>query len=263
MNRLKLYDLSKEELLQVYPEILNHPLFHTYTRYILEDEYPQIYVSEIDHPKVVVILTPPAYMLYGDVTDFDVTDFLENIPNNYYFIAHHESWAIKLKEFFGRHLHVYPRTLFDSSSVTYESIQQFKKELPEDVSIKLITKEETDNIDMLIGDLIHPYFQHHDFFKHGFGYGLFEDHKMIGFCATNFPLFTEEAEVYVRVDFNSDPKHRGQGFATQLSVCFLEECFGRNLTPIWDSANEVSENLAKKLGFVPKIKWEMYHLFEK
>lgn len=90
---------------------------------------------------------------------------------------------------------------------------------------------------------------------------LIGDGEIISFTASNFPIRNQVLEDYIRVDYNDDPRHRHQGFGSQLSVALLDNCLNNGLDPQWDAAtNDISVHLALKLGYSLCHEWKMYHL---
>jgi len=253
------YPLLKEKILK------DSPYFYLTVLYVLEDEKTNFIVDDSNNPKIFFIDYHPFISFYGDVSNGIPAEIMnalnDRLRNDRAFIVcQHPSWEKFLKEKFGEKLMTFPRVLFDSSKLSLDHINSLKKELPTGYEILPLTKLDPVRDEMIISDLTSKFFEKKDFSEYGFGYGLYSDDKMIGFCCSNFPVVCDEVEVYVRVDFNDDPSHRSKGFATQLAVRFLAEAYKRNLTPVWDAANDISCKLAEKLGFVADKKWAMYYI---
>jgi len=217
-----------------------------------------LYADNTQTPTVMMIYDNPACILYGDITDADVSEFIAKIPEHTYIVGQHPSWNPILKSHLPN-INIYPRNLFDASTLSKDHLVQMMTKLPEGYEIRQINTVTIPNDQMIQEDLLNRFFDKSDFAHSGFGFGLYYNNDMIGFIATNYPVVSDEAEVYVRVDYNSQPIHRHKGFGLQLSIYFLLECFKRGYVPIWDSANDISAQLALKLGFVLKEAWEMFY----
>ncbi len=113
---------------------------------------------------------------------------------------------------------------------------------------------------MLSQDLLCKFFTAADFIQQGAGFCLLDNGKIIGFAAANYPIRNQVLEVYIRVDYNDDPRHRQKGLGTQLAVALLEDCLEHGLEPHWDAANDISVRMALKLGYTLHHNWKMYHL---
>ncbi|MBN2604543.1 MAG: GNAT family N-acetyltransferase, partial [Bacilli bacterium] len=113
-------------------------------------------------------------------------------------------------------------------------------------------------------DVISRFFQKSDFLKEGFGFVLLDDRDIAqGFALTNYPITSNEVELYFRVGYDSFEKYRNQGIGTLLCTYFIEEALKRGFVPIWDSAHETSAHIARKLGYVDSHKWKMHHIHSK
>ncbi|HPG92320.1 MAG TPA: GNAT family N-acetyltransferase [Clostridia bacterium] len=240
--------------------------FYLTVLHVIDDERTNFIVDDAANPNIFYITYHPFVAFYGDVSKGVPDDIMNSIiermrKDRTFIVCQHPSWESALKEKFGEKLMGFPRTFFDASALSIEHLTSLKKEMPAGYEILPLTKIDPVRDQMIYVDLTSKYFDKKDFSEYGFGYGLYYDNKMIGFCCSNFPVVRDdEVEVYVRVDFNDDPVHRHKGFATQLAVRFLLESLKRNLTPIWDAANDISANLAEKLGYVVDKKWTMYYI---
>jgi len=234
--------------------------FHLYVLSVIDDSETTILLDNEENPEVIALFHHPAVLLYGNGLHPFHDVILRQIENHTYIVCEDYSWELFLKERYQNQLTHYPRMLFESSLLSVQHLLSMKKELPDGFQILPLTQASLESDTMIIDDLIDRFYSGSPFLKNGFGFGLYYHSTMIGFIAPNYPIVSNEVEVYVRVDYNSDPSHRHQGFGHQLAICFLVECLKRKLTPIWDSANEISSKLAKKLGFIPMRDWNMYYL---
>ncbi len=114
---------------------------------------------------------------------------------------------------------------------------------------------------MIYDDVISRFFTVSDFMTNGFGFALVDERERCrGFALTNYPIVGNEVELYFRVGYDFDAQDRLHGYGTTLCTYFIEEALKRGYVPIWDSANEVSAHIARKLGYVEAKRWLMYHI---
>ena len=235
--------------------------FTNYIQYAFEFLTPEIWVDTEIEPTLASFYTPPAYFLWGDPDTKDVTPLLELILADRWLVPSSEQWERHLVAYFGEKLQAYPRTSFDASSLSLEHLRSLKTELPAGLRIVPIEAfHVNDQQGMLSQDLLSKFFTLADFLQQGAGFCLLEDEKIIGFAAANYPIRNNVLEVYIRVDYNDDPRHRQKGLGTQLSIALLEYCLENGLEPQWDAANDISMRLALKLGYAPRRSWKMYHV---
>jgi GNAT superfamily N-acetyltransferase len=235
--------------------------FTNYINFAIEFFTPEIWVDDEVQPTLACFYTAPAYFLWGDPDAKNVAPLLEIIPQDSWLVPSSEKWDRHLVAYFGERLITHPRTSFDASSLNLEHLRSLKIELP--AGLRLVPIDETlinDQEGMLYQDLLCKFFAAADFLQQGAGFCLLEGEEIIGFAAANYPIRNQVLEVYIRVDYNDDPRHRHQGLGTQLSAALLEYCLKNGLDPQWDAANDISIHLALKLGYTLRLAWKMYHL---
>lgn len=233
--------------------------FTNYIHFAFEFLTPEIWVDNEREPTLACFYTPPAYFLWGDPDTQDVTPLLEMILAGSWLVPSSEKWERHLVAHFGESLIAHPRASFDASTLSLEFLRSLKTELP--AGLRLVPIDEThvnDQEGMLYQDLLSKFFTSANFLQQGAGFCLLEEDKIIGFAAANYPIRNNILEVYIRVDYNDDPRHRQKGLGTQLSVALLEYCLENGLEPQWDAANDISVHLALKLGYTLHRRWKMY-----
>ncbi len=67
----------------------------------------------------------------------------------------------------------------------------------------------------------------------------------------------------VEVDVQTLAEYRGQGFATIVTAKLIEYCLERGIEPHWDAMNELSADLALKIGYTNPEPYRCYHWREK
>ncbi len=237
--------------------------FSNYINFAIEFFTPEIWVDDKAQPTLACFYTAPAWFLWGDPDTKDVAPLLEMLPADSWLVPSSDRWDRPLTAYFGEKLITHQRASFDSASLSLEHLRRLKSEVPAGLSIVPIDETHiNDQEDMLYQDLLCKFFTAADFLQQGAGFCLLENEKIVGFAAANYPIRNQVLEVYIRVDYNDDPRHRQKGLGTQLGVALLEYCLENGLDPHWDAANDVSVRLALKLGYTPAHNWKMYHLQE-
>jgi GNAT superfamily N-acetyltransferase len=235
--------------------------FSNYIHYAIEFQSPEIWVDDEAQPTLACFYTAPAWFLWGDPDARDATPLLELLPADGWLIPSTEKWHRSLTAHFGERLTTHPRASFDSASLNLAHLRRLKSDLP--AGLRIVPIDEThvnDQDGMLYQDLLSKFFTAANFIQQGAGFCLLDNGKIVGFAAANYPIRNQVLEVYIRVDYNDDPRHRQKGLGTQLGVALLEYCLEHGLDPQWDAANDISVRLALKLGYTPAHNWKMHHL---
>lgn len=235
--------------------------FSNYINFAFEFTSYEIWVDEKDNPTLACCYTAPAYFLWGDPENRGISPLFELFSDDCWIVPANEKWDQPLKSYFGDKLTTHQRTSFHSTTLDLAQLNGMKRKLPAGIQIEPININHINDLNgMLYQDLLQRFFSQVDFLQQGAGFCLMEDEKIIGFAAANYPIRNKILEVYIRVDYNNNPIHRQKGFGTQLAVSLLEYCLENGLNPQWDAANDISVNLALRLGYTLHHHWKMYHL---
>ena len=234
--------------------------FNNFLKYALRDLHPQVFVDNEEKLNCVILYSNPAYFIIGE-PNFEHT-------NNFFKLFHHDSWIVTQSEHWKQVIEGYykdqvvthPRVLFNSNSLNINHILKQRKELPLELSIVPIEKKHIES-GMIYDDVIRRFFTISDFLENGFGFALVgQEGHCEGFSLTNYPVIGKDIELYFRVGYDSYPDYRSKGLGTNLCTYFIEEALKRGYNPVWDSANDTSSHIAKKLGYVVEKEWSMFHI---
>ncbi len=243
-----------------YPLFDAYPVFHNFIKYACQDLSPAIYVDQIHEPSCLVLYAFPAYFILGKPNPSYVESVCQLIQSDAWVITADTSWDTVFNDYYKNNIQTHARIQFDSSQLNLEHILSLRKPLPPNLSVVPINETHISN-GMIYDDVISRFFTQSSFKDHGYGFALVDEHNdPKGFALTNYPIIGQEIELYFRVGYNYDVQNRNQGIGTTLCTYFIEETLKRGLIPIWDSANEVSAHIARKLGFIEMIHWSMYHI---
>lgn len=74
--------------------------------------------------------------------------------------------------------------------------------------------------------------------------------------AYSFVPYTEEI---LEIQIDTDPDYQQQGLATIAAAKLIEFCLSKKIKPNWSAANQISERLARKLGYSNPIDFKIYY----
>ncbi len=253
-------ELTKEESKKYYQGFLDFPHFHRFIDFIITDHSPVCYVDKTNESDFAIMHFPPAYFLKGLPSLANCQKLKSLISGRAYIIPESDDWHQSMIETFEDRITIHKRTLFSSKSLSKTHLESLIFALPDDLKIVPISQEHLKEDSIVYQDVISRFYTVRSFSDYGAGFVLVKKNQVLGFALANHPFDTDELELYFRVGFDSDPKYRKKGYGTLLCVYFLLWCLDHSITPVWDSAHEVSANIARKLGFTELENWNMYEL---
>jgi GNAT superfamily N-acetyltransferase len=250
----------KKNLEYYYHLFDTYDVFHNFIKYAVRDLSPQIFVDNQENPRCLVLYSNPAYFILGEPDETYNKDVCSLFHKNAWVIASTSAWKQVIEEIFKAGVITHPRVFFDSKNLNLDHILSHRKPLPQGLSIEPIGKKHIE-VGMIFDDVVSRFFVESDFMTEGFGFALVDDHgTCLGFSLTNYPMVENEIELYFRVGYDSCPEYRSKGMGTTLCTYFIEEALKRGYDPVWDSANDTSTHIAKKLGYMTKKTWNMFHI---
>lgn len=250
----------KENLKNYYQLFKSYEVFQNFIKYATRDLTPQIFVEKHENPQCIIFYSNPAFFILGEPDERYNKDVFSLFREDSWIVASSNAWKQAIEEHFKDGVVTHPRIQFSSNSLNLKHVMSQRKSIPQGLSIVPIEKKHmTDS--MIYNDVISRFFTQSDFLTNGFGFALVDDQgECQGFSLTNYPIVGHEIELYFRVGYESYQDHRLQGLGTTLCTYFIEESFKRGYVPIWDSANDISTHIAKKLGYKEEKAWFMYHI---
>ncbi|HAQ56956.1 MAG TPA: hypothetical protein DCR44_06135 [Acholeplasmatales bacterium] len=250
----------KERFSSYYRMFDSYDVFQNFLKYAIRDLAPRIFVDAVDHPHCVVLQSYPAYFLLGEPEETDASDVFALFHANSWIVASSNAWRQPIEDHFKESVVTHPRVLFRSDALAIDRVLSQRNSLPAGLSIVPIEPKHLAD-GMIEDDVVSRFFTVSDFMTCGFGFALVDGGgACLGFCLTNYPIVGTEVELYVRVEYDSDAKHRLHGIGTTLCTHFIEESLKRGYVPVWDAANDISAHIAKKLGYEVAKDWFMYHV---
>lgn len=234
--------------------------FNNFLKYAIRDHRPQIFVDDEETFNCAILYSKPAYFIIGEPSVENIEDVFSLFHKDSWVIAQSEHWKQALEAYYKDHVVAHPRVLFNSNSLNMDHIIKQRQEIPSGLSIVPIEKKHIES-GIIYDDVIRRFFTKSDFLESGFGFALVnQDGKCEGFSLTNYPVIGKDIELYFRVGYDTYPDYRSKGLGTNLCTYFIEEALRRGYNPVWDSANDVSSHIAKKLGYIAEKEWFMYHI---
>ncbi|MBU1093920.1 MAG: GNAT family N-acetyltransferase [Firmicutes bacterium] len=252
----------KKNLEKYYQLFDTYDVFDNFIKYAVKDLKPQIYVDQKENPNCVVFYSSPAYFILGEPNEKYSTNVLGLFSKDSWIIASSNAWKKVINEHFLDAVQTHKRILFNSKSLDINNVLKQRMELPKGFSIQPIEKKHISE-GMIYDDVISRFFTKSDFLIHGYGFTLIDnDETCHGFALTNYPIIGKDVELYFRVGYDHYPDFRLKGLGTTLCTYFIEESLQRGYNPVWDSANDISSHIAKKLGYIEEKEWYMYHVLK-
>jgi len=249
----------KNNLVEYYQLFRSYEVFQNYIKYAIRDLSPQIFVEKEENPQCIVFYSYPAFFIFGEPSKQYNENVFSLFTKDSWIIASSNAWKQAIQDHFKDDVQIHPRVQFSSSSLKLDYIRSQRRNIPTGLSIVPIEAKHLTK-GMIYDDVITKFYTQSDFLSNGFGFALINDQGVChGFSLTNYPIVGHEIELYVRVGYESYQHNRLQGMGTTLCTYFIEEALKRGYVPIWDSANDISTHIAKKLGYKEEKVWFMYH----
>lgn len=215
---------------------------------MIEGNVGDIYVDDIEEPSVALLHNKIIQIICGNPKAEAITELLKLIPK-IAVIQHPKdnNWIELLQSFFKDKLQYQNRTKFSSQDLNLEQIRSLKTPIPDgftivELSESIINRFDehlTSQYEMFYGSIA-------NFISKGFGFcALDAKGEIASLAACANPLYNNEFEI----DISTNPNYRRMGLATITCAYLIEYSLLNGFIPHWDAANEISTNLALKLGY--------------
>ena len=162
------------------------------------------------------------------------------------FYPDNASWLLKTDEILqGKFPLAINRQLFKFNK---EKFRKLKFSFNDSIQIKRMDKNTLNDLDdAILDDIQMSWISLKRFLKKGVGFILLKDDELISSCHSCFAdghSFETSVKTY-------DEKFRRKGYATAVTVKYIEYCLEIDIEPKWEcwEGNEASVRLAEKLGF--------------
>lgn len=221
---------------------------------IIEDQMGDVFVDSVENPQLFLAEQGQFFCyLAGNLNTDSARDFVSKTPGGRLLMAGSDGWGNALSAVFSERLMPIKRYSFSSDSLSLDHLNQLTANNPHTPNVKRVdvalANMKSDYID--IGAFESP----EDFVERGIGFCMTNDNKIIG--AAYASLACSNA---IEISIVVNPDYQKQGIATALACQLLLWCLERQIEPHWDAANEVSCELAEKLGYTHKTEYRAYYL---
>ncbi len=230
------------------------PALRTCVASVLEGRCGRLLASPGGHG-TAWIEAPPFLFPVGDVEGPVAEAFFESVGAAGGVVVGAGRWLVEIeRRWAGRTLRA-PRTPYSAEGLDVGHLQSLATIADEDTEIVRMDEElariavaEIDH------DLVFPasFSDPKAFAAGGIGFCVLLHGKPVS-AATSAFISSDAIEVQV----NTHPGHRSRGLATRASAALLAWCLEHGLTPGWDTGDDASRQLARRLGYRELPGYEM------
>lgn len=191
----------------------------------------------------------------GNVEGSVAEAFLESVGEAGGVVVGTERWLVEIERHCaGRTLRT-PRTPYSAEGLDVGHLQSLATRADEDTEIVRMDEELARlAVTEIDPDLVFPgsFSEPRAFAADGVGFCVLRQGRPVS-AATSAFVSSDAIEVQV----NTHPGHRNCGLATKASAALLTWCLEHGLTPGWDTGDEASRQLARRLGYRELPGYEM------
>ncbi|MFQ6088011.1 MAG: GNAT family N-acetyltransferase [Candidatus Methanofastidiosia archaeon] len=222
---------------------------------VLEGHFGTAYADSDSQPSVARLDSGAFTLLGGDSESPQVLELLSLAPIHYV-TPESKKWRELLKEF-GDHITRLTFTEFHATSLNIQHLKEIIGLLPQGFILKRVDIEIAQ---CLTTELNNEYFFENfhsidDFITCGIGYCILYQERVVS-AATSMAMCNDaiDIEIETSTDF------RGKSLGSFVGAKLVLYCLENNIEPKWLAANEISEQLALKLGYTKGKKYETYKI---
>ena len=218
-------------------------------------------VDSLETPAVALFSFFPISFIAGNSDSEAARELIQSIPPMNILVVPDESWSKLVHEEWGDKIKVQQRTSLSAESLDINHLRKLKESLSSEFTLQKVDLETLVSSDKKLWESI-PYFfdSFESFLEKGFGYCIKHGEVTVSAAYTAFP-FISDFEIQVAT-INS-PQYRRKGLASVVSAALIEDGLFQGMIPFWDAANEVSVQLALKLGYTDPDPYEVYYWMKK
>lgn len=243
---MKSNQLQQSKYNESIKQLLNTlPLQYMLTHLSENPNSGSIFVDDIDRPSACVVVIKHLVFLGGQPSDQVVSWLKESIRPVSYFIYPDYQWKTTLLDLFGESLQEYQRSCF------------VKKPFYISTDYKTLNIVEIDaalmgsglkHLDVIEEEIISTgtYKDLNDFYNRGIGFAPIIEHKIGGFCTSEYP-----SKQALAIGIEVFEKFQNRGYAKAMTQMFLNKAASKNYTVYWEcwKNNIASYKTAESCGF--------------
>ncbi|MFX0212172.1 MAG: GNAT family N-acetyltransferase [Candidatus Hodarchaeota archaeon] len=251
--------IPNEELLDYFPYFKNHKLANLLAQCLVRSTAIG-YVDSLENPEILAF---KGYLWYltGNYKSSKLKEILAKIPEKNVIILpekKNQEWATILKRHW-KFVSFFPRTALSAKKLSLAKIKKLIKPLPKEFELKQVDVATSKHLES------HWPNSHkithsggpEKFVKEFIAFCIKEGEKVVSLgCSDKSSIRITKS---VEVDVQTLAEYRGQGFATIVTSKLIEYCLERGIEPHWDAMNELSADLALKIGYTNPEPYRCYY----
>jgi len=219
---------------------------------VLEGHFGRAYADSLANPNAARLDSGAFTMLGGNPIAAGVKDLLRLAPISYV-TPQTVEWRIVLEDEFGARMLVLPFTNFSPMALDQAHLAGLIKTLPSAFELKRIDRTLAEQ---LLVDMENEYFFENfhsidDFLGRGIGYCILHQNKIVS-AATSMA----QSQQAIDIEIETVADYRKQRLGTVVGAKLVAHCLEQGIEPCWLAANEASERLAIRLGYVSGDRYE-------
>ena len=224
----------------------------------LEQGRGTLWVDSLEDPQVAWLSLSVFNIVAGDSSAEVSAQIIEKIPHMRVLVVPDEGWTSLTKSIWGDEVGVIKRIMMSRNSLDIDYIRKMKRPLPEGFILKRVELEDLNSIaeERMIGHIPMFFETPEKFIETGFGFCIRHGDLVVSMASTFAP---SGKEFEIEIDTFDSPEYRRKGLATIVGAALIEYALENGLVPHWDAQNEISVELAKKLGYTDPERYEAYY----
>ena len=222
----------------------------------LEGVVGTVTADAADQPAVAALHVQEFHVLGGDATSPIAAVLVDSLPRAHFAVGD-AGWYDLVRERRGPGVESCYWVPFDNSKLDPAHLEPLATVAHADYEIRPLDGELLTRLksDPETGVPPQGFRSDDDFLERGFAFCALREGRVVSAAGT----FTRSRHC-VEIQINTHGDHQRRGLATALCAVFVLRCLNEGLSPQWNAANKRSENLAAKLGFIPKPRRGVLHL---
>jgi len=228
----------------------------------LQGHMGEAWVDDLENPTVAQVMVGIFVFYAGDVNSEAATELLHNIPEHIYAIVDTDDWKKGIENIHKGRIEKFTRYRFEKNREHLDTnqLQGNLLKLPEGYELKRIDESLVNEASLheVSPDFTGQFDSPQDYLNRGLGFCIVHKGQVVS-GASSFSIYDNGLEIEVATDAN----HRKMGLATIVSSALILDCMEKGIYPNWDAVDQVSHNLAKKLGYVLKEPYDTYYIHYK
>ncbi len=246
-------ELNKDSLEHLRKFFSEDTPYESFVASVLQGFQGTAFVDCETNPSVVRLKLGPFNVLGGN-SDSDAADeIISEAQKNEVFIGD-SSWEEKVKAVYAGRYIVHRRKTFDHRKLDKEKLSKLCEQVPDGIEIKKIGKKEKERIGK---EVSHHLIFYEEFLEKGIGFCALHEGQLVGAVAT--ALNSKRA---IQFQIDTIPEYRNRGIGTALGAHIVLYYLEKGIEPHWETADAVSEHLARKLGYEEGITYNWIEITE-